>query len=73
MKHDAFRSGNFDTHFVKHYFTPEVLQEHPTDDEAIVATFMARHLQKAVAKKITPSSQQTNAGFVSKWKLNRLN
>jgi acetyl-CoA carboxylase biotin carboxylase subunit len=73
MKHDAFRSGNFDTHFVKHYFTPEVLQEHPTDDEAIVATFMAQHLQKAAAKKITPSSQQTNAGSVSKWKLNRLN
>jgi acetyl-CoA carboxylase biotin carboxylase subunit len=73
MKHDAFRSGNFDTHFVKHYFTPDVLQEHPTDDEATVASFMAQYLQKAAAKKITPSSQQTNTGSVSKWKLNRLN
>lgn len=31
MEHEAFRSGNFDTHFVKHYFTPEILeaQERP--------------------------------------------
>jgi propionyl-CoA carboxylase alpha chain len=73
MKHDAFRSGNFDTHFVKHYFTPEVLIEHPTDDESKVAAYMANHLQKMAAKKTTPSSQQTSAGSVSKWKLNRLN
>ena len=26
MQHEAFTSGNFDTHFVKKYFTPEVLQ-----------------------------------------------
>ncbi|QSS97191.1 acetyl-CoA carboxylase biotin carboxylase subunit [Psychroflexus sp. ALD_RP9] len=25
-KHEAFRSGNFDTHFVKHHYTPEVLE-----------------------------------------------
>jgi acetyl-CoA carboxylase biotin carboxylase subunit len=41
MKHDAFRSGNFDTHFVKHYFTPDVLIENPTEDESVVVTMMA--------------------------------
>lgn len=73
MKHDAFRSGNFDTHFVKHYFTPDVLIENPTNDESVVLAVMAHHLQKSAAKKNTPLSQQTNAGSVSKWKLNRLN
>jgi acetyl-CoA carboxylase biotin carboxylase subunit len=73
MKHDAFRSGNFDTHFVKHYFTPDVLIENPTDDESTVVAMMADHLQKSEVKKSTPLSQQSNAGSVSKWKLNRLN
>jgi len=27
MQHEAFRSGNFDTHFVKDYYSPEVLRE----------------------------------------------
>ena len=25
--HEAFRSGNFDTHFVKNYYSPEMLEE----------------------------------------------
>jgi acetyl-CoA carboxylase biotin carboxylase subunit len=27
LEHEAFVSGNFDTHFVGKYFTPEVLTE----------------------------------------------
>jgi len=27
MEHPAFQSGNFDTHFVGNYFTPEILEE----------------------------------------------
>jgi len=27
MQHEAFRSGNFDTHFVKDYYSPDMLQE----------------------------------------------
>ena len=26
-KHEAFRSGNFDTHFVKDYYSPSILEE----------------------------------------------
>ncbi|WP_411895560.1 acetyl-CoA carboxylase biotin carboxylase subunit [Winogradskyella sp. A2] len=26
-KHEAFRSGNFDTHFVKNYYSPSILEE----------------------------------------------
>ncbi len=40
FQHDAFRSGNFDTHFVKKYYSPEALQEE-TEEEARLAALMA--------------------------------
>jgi acetyl-CoA carboxylase biotin carboxylase subunit len=43
MLHDAFTSGNFDTHFVKKYFTPEVLQT-DTEDEALIAALIMGQL-----------------------------
>ncbi len=39
-QHDAFRSGNFDTHFVKKYYTPEKLQEQ-YKNEAHLASIIA--------------------------------
>jgi propionyl-CoA carboxylase alpha chain len=71
MKHDAFRSGNFDTHFVKHYFTPDVLKETFSEEELNVAAFMANMLQSK-AKNSVSASQQNGTATVSKWKLNRL-
>ncbi|MEM9649607.1 MAG: biotin carboxylase, partial [Bacteroidota bacterium] len=38
--HEAFRSGNFDTHFVKNYYAPEAIQE-KSRKEAEVAALMA--------------------------------
>nr|WP_297783571.1 acetyl-CoA carboxylase biotin carboxylase subunit [uncultured Allomuricauda sp.] len=38
--HEAFRSGNFDTHFVKNYYSPEKIKEQ-TADEAEVAAMIA--------------------------------
>ena len=38
LQHEAFTSGHFDTHFVKHYFTPEKLQN---ADEAEIAAMLA--------------------------------
>ncbi|WP_421824688.1 acetyl-CoA carboxylase biotin carboxylase subunit [Flagellimonas oceanensis] len=38
--HDAFRSGNFDTHFVKKYYSPEKIKEQ-TANEAEVAAMVA--------------------------------
>ncbi|WP_372792495.1 acetyl-CoA carboxylase biotin carboxylase subunit [Lutibacter sp.] len=35
--HEAFRSGNFDTHFVKNYYTPEKLQAELNAEEKIAA------------------------------------
>lgn len=38
-EHEAFRSGNFDTHFVKNYYTPEMLQKNQ-DEEAKIAALL---------------------------------
>ena len=38
LQHEAFTSGQFDTHFVKHYFTPEKLQQ---QDEAEIAAALS--------------------------------
>ena len=40
FEHDAFRSGNFDTHFVKNYYSPEVLKA-KTNVEAKIAAIIA--------------------------------
>jgi len=38
--HDAFRSGNFDTHFVKKYYSPEALKN-KQEEEAKIAALIA--------------------------------
>ncbi len=66
MQHEAFTSGNFDTHFVKKYFTPEVLQT-GNENEARVAAILMEHL---LGQKKTVVSQTTNAEE-SNWVKNR--
>ena len=39
-EHEAFRTGNFDTHFVKNYYSPEVLKA-KTSEEAKIAAIIA--------------------------------
>ncbi|WP_109097464.1 acetyl-CoA carboxylase biotin carboxylase subunit [Aquimarina sp. AU58] len=40
FEHDAFKSGNFDTHFVKKYFIPETIQS-AMEEEAKIAALIA--------------------------------
>jgi len=40
FQHDAFRSGDFDTHFVKKYYSPDALKEE-TEQEARLAALLA--------------------------------
>ncbi|MGN7515551.1 MAG: acetyl-CoA carboxylase biotin carboxylase subunit [Allomuricauda sp.] len=49
--HEAFRSGNFDTHFVKNYYSPEKIKEQ-TAKEAEIVAMIALH-QFLEDKKIT--------------------
>jgi acetyl/propionyl-CoA carboxylase alpha subunit len=39
-EHDAFRSGNFDTHFVEKYYSPEALRN-KQEEEAKIAALIA--------------------------------
>jgi acetyl-CoA carboxylase, biotin carboxylase subunit len=69
MKHDAFRSGRFDTRFVENYFRPEVLRASPVKDEEIIAAILS---VKQLNEK-TKSSGVTQLAAVSEsnWKKNR--
>lgn len=68
IEHEAFVSGNFDTHFVKKYFTPEVLQTKNKDKEEIAALFAAKLYNDNFSKSVLMDAEDTTN---SKWKLNR--
>ncbi len=58
-EHEAFTSGDFDTHFVKNYYNPEQLEEHYSKERKIAA-LVGLHLylenQKIVKTPTTISS-----------------
>ncbi|WP_421940849.1 acetyl-CoA carboxylase biotin carboxylase subunit [Pedobacter sp.] len=67
MQHDAFKTGNFDTHFVGKYFSPESLKAEDETEALIAAVIAAQLFQKE--KPAVGVSQTTNG--VSNWKKNR--
>lgn len=70
MKHEAFRSGNFDTKFVESYFRPEVLINEPDEAEALLAAALATiSLDNKSTKEIATPATTTS---LSNWKKNRL-
>jgi propionyl-CoA carboxylase alpha chain len=66
MKHDAFRSGNFDTHFVDTHFSSSALQRPAIEEEALIASLLA------TAVKPNNSPVQPPSHAASAWKKNRL-
>ena len=67
MQHEAFRSGNFDTHFVGKYFHTDSLNSGDSEEALIAAliaaaNFAKRTQVKAVAQEVC---------IVSNWKKNR--
>lgn len=68
LQHEAFTSGNFDTHFVNKYFIPEKLFS-DSEDEAFVATLISSRLLKT---GITNPSNVNHSAPVSKWKKTRI-
>lgn len=69
LKHQAFTSGNFDTHFIKHHYSPEMLAVE-TEDEALIAALFGAKLMNS--KKEPVKSQRAESSAQSKWKTNRL-
>lgn len=52
MRHPAFISGNFDTHFVSRYYRPEVL-EHERKEKAELAAILALHHYLSEKEKLS--------------------
>lgn len=69
MRHPAFKSGKFNTHFIEKYFKPEVLQIKDEDTE-MIAALLAVHLWE---KQKTSVHLNKNAGGrkLSTWKQRR--
>ncbi|MXV50720.1 acetyl-CoA carboxylase biotin carboxylase subunit [Pedobacter sp. HMF7647] len=64
MQHEAFRSGDFDTHFVQKYFKPELLV-HENEDEARIAAIIAvKWLNEHRKQFIQPDSSNTSSDWV---------
>ncbi len=59
MKHEAFTSGNFDTHFIKKYFKPKSLQSN-NEDEALIAALIMEKLLSEQQVKITSVNTSGN-------------
>ncbi len=68
LEHEAFVSGNIDTHFVGKYFTPDVLKKENLDTEEIAAMFVAKLYEDSNASQ----TSNTTTKVASRWKTNRL-
>ena len=68
MQHEAFTSGNFDTHFVAKYFKPEVLKKQDDEEEKIAAILAYKLFTKSGNKQLATAVQET-----SNWLRNRRN
>jgi propionyl-CoA carboxylase alpha chain len=68
LRHEAFRSGQFDTRFVERYFTPDLLRSTLTPDELRMAILAAsRALEGPTGAPVEPVENGGNA-----WRKNRL-
>jgi acetyl-CoA carboxylase biotin carboxylase subunit len=67
FRHEAFVSGNFDTHFVKKHFSPEKLQQGNKEDAEIAAMLVA-HLLENRSKQVIIKPSKNGMGSKSKWK-----
>lgn len=71
LKHPAFTSGDFDTHFVKKYFTPDVLKK-SNENEERMAAIVAAKLFSEKQKTVNTPQQESSSQRSSKWRENRL-
>lgn len=67
MQHNAFTSGNFDTHFVKKYFEPSVLNS-ASEDEVLIAAFI---MEKLLTEKSRQTALSVAPSRPSGWLRNR--
>jgi acetyl/propionyl-CoA carboxylase alpha subunit len=66
LQHEAFTSGNFDTHFVKKYFTPGIMQN-DNENEALIAAVVMEKLLSGQRVQIA----EVPGGGINNWAKNR--
>jgi acetyl-CoA carboxylase biotin carboxylase subunit len=69
MEHEAFRSGQFDTHFVGKYFNSDALTCEQENEALIAAVFAVMQADKPK----TAISLTTQGQLANNWRKNRLN
>jgi acetyl-CoA carboxylase biotin carboxylase subunit len=69
MEHEAFRSGQFDTHFVGKYFNLDALTSEQENEALIAAVFAVMQADKPK----TAISLTTQGQLANNWRKNRLN
>jgi len=65
-EHEAFRSGNFDTHFVKQYYSPDALKQKYNEEKEIAAQVGLRLFLEQQKNLKVPAEHRSN------WKKNRV-
>ncbi|NVK26989.1 MAG: acetyl-CoA carboxylase biotin carboxylase subunit [Flavobacteriia bacterium] len=68
LQHEAFRSGNFDTHFVQKHYEPQMLNRKDESGEKVAALMGAWLLQNQ-KESTSQSTAQSSVG--NAWKRNR--
>ena len=64
MEHDAFTSGNFDTHFVGKYFNPENKENTDVDDALIAAMVALKSLKKKNSSAVITAAEGTSSNWL---------
>lgn len=71
LRHQAFVSGDFDTHFIKKYFTPEILKTQNNAEAEIAALIGAELIGNTPVRTIDASRSAQFSSKGSLWKKNR--
>ncbi|MBT3300826.1 MAG: acetyl-CoA carboxylase biotin carboxylase subunit [Bacteroidetes bacterium] len=68
MEHEAFQSGNFDTHFVANYFNPDKMDKNIVEEQEIAALLAAKIIADTKNAKVVESISSDKQ---TSWKRNR--
>ena len=68
MQHEAFTSGNFDTHFIKRYFDPIKNEQIGSEEEAFIAALISVELIREKGLKVL---SKATVSETSNWNKNR--
>ena len=71
MNHEAFRSGQFSTHFVDDHFSPEALETDSESNDALAALAATLYYREQEAEKKSTPSIESNGRTKSAWKQRR--